>query len=123
MVEYCHIENQLTGSVLAGPHVETLSQLKSENESKNPIADTFISLFAEVVKPHWNMLAPYIISNYYDPTEEDVLQQLTDWKEEETPTHEDLCQRLNQLIINAPATPENGRHKGSLRCILHVESI
>ena len=113
--------NQLTGSVLSGPHVKTCSQMKDEDKRKGAIADTFLSLFADVVKPQWNLLASYIISNNYDPNEESVLEQLQAWKEEKTPTYEDLYESLNQLIVNPPVTPENGRPKGRLR-FLHVAS-
>ena len=106
--------NQLTGSVLAGPHVITYGQLKDEDISEEAITDAFLTIFAEVVKPYWNLLAPCIISTTYDLTEEDTLHQLQAWKEEKHPTYGVLCKCLNQHIFNPDIIPEDGRQKGNL---------
>ena len=110
--------NQLIGCVFAGPHVKAHSQLKDEDKSEEAITDAFLTMFAEVVKPHWNLLAPYIISNnYYDLTGENALHQLRAWKAENKPTHGDMYEILNQLILNPVVIPQDGIFKGSLKCI------
>ena len=108
--------NLLTGSALAGLQVKAYSHLKDKAEEV--ITDDFLTMFAEVVKPHWNLLAPYIVSNNYDVTEENILQQLQTWKEKETPTYGDLYEILKHLIINPVVSQKDGRSKGTFRCNL-----
>ena len=95
--------------------------MKDEDKSEEAITDAFLTVFAEVVKPHWNLLTPYIFSTDYDVTEENTLEQLQMWKEETTPTYGGLNEILNQLIINPVVVPQDGRIKGSLRCIYKHE--
>ena len=95
--------------------------MKDEDKSEEAITDAFLKIFAEVVKPHWNLLAPYTLSTDYDVTEENMLQQLQMWKEETTPTYGCLNEILNQLIINPVVIPQDGIIKGSLRCIYMYE--
>jgi len=102
----------MIGSALAGCHVKTHGQLKNEDKSKDTIADAFLAMFAEVVKPHWNLLAPCIISTNYDVTEENTLQQLQTWKKETSPTYGGLNEILNQLIINLVVAPQDSIIKG-----------
>ena len=115
LTEVTIFTNQLNDSVIAGPHVKVCSQLKND---KKVITDDFLKMFAEVVKPHWNLLAPYIIS-YTDLTKENNLYQLQAWKEKIHPTYEFLYECLNQLIINPVNTQEDGRQKGILICNYH----
>ena len=113
--------NQLTGSTLPGPHVKAHDQLKDEDKSTEAITDAFLTIFAEVVKPHWNLLAPYIISYNYEVTEENTLQQLQTWKEKTSLTYGGLNEILSQLIINPVVIPQDIIIKGSLRCIHKYE--
>jgi len=113
--------NKLTSSTLAGPHVKAHGQLKDEDKSTEAITDEFLTIFAEVVKPHWNLLAPYIVSTTYDLTEENTLHQLQMWKEETSPTYGSLDEVLNQLIINPAVIPQDGINKGSLRFLYKYE--
>ena len=91
--------------------------MKDEDNSKEAITDEFLTTFAEVVKPHWNLLAPYIISTDCDVTEENTLQQLQTWKEKTSLTYGGLNEILSQLIINPVVIPQDIIIKGSLRCI------
>ena len=73
--------------------METRGQLKDEGKSKDTITDAFLAMFAEVVKPHWSLLAPYIISYNYDVTEKNTLQQLRTWSKEKIP-HMGICMKF-----------------------------
>ena len=97
--------------------METHSQLKDEDKSKEAITDTFLAMFAEVVKPHWSLLAPYIISYNHDVTEKNTLQQLRTWSKEKKPTYGDLYEILKQVIINPVVIPQEDILKGTVRCI------
>ena len=110
------LSNQLTGSVFVGSHVKVHGPMKGEGKSKEAITNDFLTMFAEIVKPHWNLLAPYIVLNNDVLTEEDTLQQLQMWKEKEVPTYGDLYKILNHLIIDPVVSQEDGRSKGSLIC-------
>ena len=96
--------------------METHGQLKDEDKSKEAITDTFLAMFAEVVKPHWSLLAPYIISYNYDVTEENILQQLRTWSKEKKPTYGDLHEILKQVIIDPVVIPQEDILKGTVRC-------
>ena len=66
------------------------------------ISDSFLSTFTEMVEPHSNLLATYIISTK-------ILQQL---QEEKELTYGDLFECLNQLITDPIMADKNSRFKG-----------
>ena len=93
--------------------MEVYTQLKDEEMKDYTITDVFLSTFAEVVKPHWNLLAPYVTFTTDGLTEMSVLQRLQAWKKEKNPTYGDLYECLNHLIINPVITQEDNRPQGT----------
>ena len=89
---------------VTGSNVKVEGELKDEDKRNQTIADSFLPTFAEVVEPHFSLLATYIF-----PTK--ILQQLEEEREDNIPTYGDIFECLNQLITDPIMAQKN---KGTL---------